>query len=296
MPLPGAQLLFARTEPNGRITLIRSAPVVRFEATPARIESGIHARPDSQPDVYAQPRSISQLDTQANAYGAGASPYVPAASPYARAASPYAQAVGSEEDEDLTIPCDAPTIPRGRRSSLPPDVRESGVVPAAPASSRRASIPPTPRLPRVQQVPDSVTRPTYNTIPGQPPPEHAPYAARGRRADSTPAFSSYESARRAESTPAFSPNASARRTESTPAFSPYAPARRAESTPAFSPYESPGRRGDSTPTFSPHESLTARAPRPSLPTRPTRPSIVRISTTDATEWDVATRPYQRAAR
>jgi hypothetical protein len=45
LPKPGAQMLFARTEPTGRVTLIRSATVVRFEHTPAR-QSGVHERPE----------------------------------------------------------------------------------------------------------------------------------------------------------------------------------------------------------------------------------------------------------
>ena len=143
MPQPGAQMLFARTEKNGRITLIRSAPVIRFEAAPTkRVESGVHTRPEQTTVPYG-------------------------------------------EDDDLTIPCDAPTI-QGRRSSLPPP-RNSGVVPAAPPVCRASSppstassrvpaasrppspvssppvcsppVPPPPRTPRVESAADSVTRP-----------------------------------------------------------------------------------------------------------------------------------------
>ncbi|HEY2514977.1 MAG TPA: hypothetical protein VGI39_29130 [Polyangiaceae bacterium] len=50
MPQAGAQMLFAKTEKDGRITLVRSAPVLRFETTPTTItdivESGIHERPE----------------------------------------------------------------------------------------------------------------------------------------------------------------------------------------------------------------------------------------------------------
>jgi hypothetical protein len=55
-----------------------------------------------------------------------------------------------------------------------------------------------------------------------------------------------------------------RRADSTPALSPYESiGRRAGSTPALSPYESIGRRADSTPALSPYESIeTKPAPEP----------------------------------
>jgi hypothetical protein len=47
LPKPGAQMLFARTEANGRITLVRSAPVVHFvPAVREQVESGVHPRPE----------------------------------------------------------------------------------------------------------------------------------------------------------------------------------------------------------------------------------------------------------
>ena len=45
LPKPGSQMLFARTETNGRVMLIRTAKVVRFEHIPAR-QSGVHERPE----------------------------------------------------------------------------------------------------------------------------------------------------------------------------------------------------------------------------------------------------------
>lgn len=221
LPVPGAQLLFARTEPNGRITLIRSAPVVRFDATPTRVESGVHARPPSQADTGRRdPLSVTQADT---------------------------------DDEDLTIPCDAPTIPRGRRSSLPPEIRESGVVPAAPASSRRTTIPPAPRAPRVQQPSfGAMMRPSFNTVPAAPVPPVVP----------RPAMPMQLRPHAAYAPPPADP---------TPVHVTRLPVRD----------HSAGMRVMAPPT------------RDSLPTRP---SLVRISTTDASDWDIATRPYTRAAR
>ena len=49
-PTPGAQLLFARTEKNGRITLVRtapSAPLRHASGMAAAVESGVHARPSA---------------------------------------------------------------------------------------------------------------------------------------------------------------------------------------------------------------------------------------------------------
>jgi hypothetical protein len=136
LPQPGAQMLFARTETNGRITLIRSAPVVRFEATSTDAkESGVHTRPTVN-------------------YG---------------------------EDDELTLPFDAPTAAM-RRSSLPPaaPVRNSGVVPAGTAS--RATIPPPPPTvrdpapPPMSRAPER--RPSYAPPPSYPPPsEYRPARA-----------------------------------------------------------------------------------------------------------------------
>ena len=148
MPQPGAQMLFARTEESGRITLIRSAPVVRFEAAPAkRVESGVHARPEqSAPEHRApEPRAPEQP-----------APPQPA---------PAEHKISYGDDDELTLPFDAPTI-QGRRSSLPPaPPRNSGIVPAARTSSpsrppRTSVIPRPPRAPRVDPSPDSITRPT----------------------------------------------------------------------------------------------------------------------------------------
>jgi hypothetical protein len=143
LPQPGAQMLFARTEKNGRITLIRSAPVIRFEAAAAkRVESGVHARPEDKPVAPVMAR-------------------VPAPAPVA---SPPRVSYG--DDDELTIPFDPPTI-QAHRASLPPELssrssspppRNSGVVPAA-SSARASSIPPPPRAPRVESASDSVTRP-----------------------------------------------------------------------------------------------------------------------------------------
>jgi hypothetical protein len=140
MPQVGAQMLFARTEKNGRITLVRSAPVVRFEATPAKAESGVHARPDDSATVPAVRSPDATYD----------------------------------DDEELTLPCDPPTIAgRNRRSSLPPPPpstpRNSGVVPAGTVA-RSTPIPPPPRAPRVEPPPDSLTRPRYTAPPTYPPP------------------------------------------------------------------------------------------------------------------------------
>jgi hypothetical protein len=146
LPTPGAQMLFARTEANGRITLIRSAPVVRFApAKPtAKAESGVHERPE---DV---------------------TPVMPVKTP-AKGVKAAKKPVSYGDDDELTIPCEPPTLVNARRSSLPPPpapVRNSGVVPAGTvarqATIRPSSmIPPPPRAPRVEPAPESITRPTY---------------------------------------------------------------------------------------------------------------------------------------
>jgi hypothetical protein len=146
VPLPkeGAQMLFARTESNGRITLVRSAPVVRFEAAPPDTESGVRSRPDDSSGTT-----------------------LPGSAPHARVA------YGDDEE---------PTIQQSpeRRSSLPPPPRNSGVVPVGNRVGRTA-IPPPPAMPRVT-APDSETRPIVAArIPSPPSLPHVPSVAPPRR-------------------------------------------------------------------------------------------------------------------
>ncbi|MGO8997141.1 MAG: hypothetical protein ACLQVI_27820 [Polyangiaceae bacterium] len=97
LPLPkaGAQMLFARTEKNGRVTLIRTARVLRFEASPAMTGSGVHERkdvaygdddertiPDIDPPTLANPERRSSLPPPRN------SGVVPAGSRVSRTAIP----------------------------------------------------------------------------------------------------------------------------------------------------------------------------------------------------------------
>ncbi len=123
IPAPGAQMLFAKTEKNGRITLIRSAPVVRFESSaPKRIESGVHERPEE----------------------------------------PAAKKVSYGDDDELTLTCDAPTI-RGTRSSLPaaPQLgRGQGRPRCARIEHPTPGTPPTRSGPqhRLRRHPDPATR------------------------------------------------------------------------------------------------------------------------------------------
>ncbi len=45
MPEPGAPMLFAKIEIDGRITLVKSAPVISFEAV-TQVDSGVRERPE----------------------------------------------------------------------------------------------------------------------------------------------------------------------------------------------------------------------------------------------------------
>jgi hypothetical protein len=223
MPKPGAQMLFARAEANGRITLIRSAPVVRFEpaasAAPAsakmrgRGESGVHERPDT-----------------------------------------------SAGDEELTLPCEPPTMPGTPRPSL----LSAASVPhwnnPPPAAPPRYSAPPAPR--------GSLTPPRPTARSSAPPPEPA------RPSGVVPAGTAW----RTPIPPAPRPAKIDPRVDSTTDCE----------TEAFT---RPMRRED-VPLGATTPSSGVRPPSASVP--PRRPSIVRVS---ATDWgDLETRPYRRASR
>jgi hypothetical protein len=58
VPAPGSQMLFARVEKNGRISLVRSAPIVRFEPVEAPVESQTQVRrPSEAPPPKREVRS-----------------------------------------------------------------------------------------------------------------------------------------------------------------------------------------------------------------------------------------------
>jgi hypothetical protein len=146
LPKPGAQMLFARTEKNGRITLVRSAPVIRFEETPASIDSGVHAKPSA----HSAPTLVRP-----------------------------------EHDDEPTLadPCPpsfAPPTEPERRSSIPSPPRTSGVVPAASRWATGTLIPPPPAIPRVHN-PDSETRPIAAVRPPAPAPLNVPTMSAPRR-------------------------------------------------------------------------------------------------------------------
>jgi hypothetical protein len=142
LPKPGAQMLFARTEANGRVMLIRSARVVRFEHMPAR-QSGVHERPDTESQ---RPRARSKPEVVE--YG----------------------------DDELTLQeAEPPTLVADRRRSAIPEAppRTSGVVPTAERADRTA-IPPPPPRPYVEARDfEATTTPRYTPPPPPPPPRES---------------------------------------------------------------------------------------------------------------------------
>lgn len=162
MPQAGAQMLFAKTEKDGRITLVRSAPVLRFEASPTTItdvvESGIHERPDitfSDDDdeltvtLPFKPSRISQAVTPATGIPARSSGIVPAGT-----------AVSA------TIP-PPPPAPRMGMGKVP---RPVYVPPPKVAPPSQPAI--TPRRPSVVRV---------NTAPSWEAADTTPFKRAGRR-------------------------------------------------------------------------------------------------------------------
>jgi hypothetical protein len=118
LPTPGAPLLFARIEPNGRIALVRTGPLVRFETRSS--SSGVRARPPDD-DARKPKREPYRFDT-----------------------------IPEINDEEMTTPYRAsqppsPAPAAGRPASIPPWGTASPVSDVAPKRTRASDRPQSPR-------------------------------------------------------------------------------------------------------------------------------------------------------
>jgi hypothetical protein len=196
MPEPGAPMLFARIEEDGRITLVRSAKVVSF-APVAQIDSGVRSRPATvsygddeestiryELDELTIPRrpAYTPSHTQSARVPEAPTPVQYSRPPVPRPPRPSIQPIPVAVARGASSPPPRPsTIPRpsslppqhpSERSSSYPPPRMSGKVPILrEQDSARVTIPPPPPMPRrngvtvIPQAPSPPRRPSLVKVP-----------------------------------------------------------------------------------------------------------------------------------
>jgi hypothetical protein len=182
LPRPGAPLVFARIEADGRIALVRSGPLVRFEplsaggsgvrARPQAVDAPRDARRDSAPTPVAaapRPRSSAPPRTSEQAPARSSQPPAPARTSQAPAqartstapsARPSAPSAGHDaSDEERTSPY------RPSNGTLAASRRAPSIATRPSRTDDGAARPsPLPRLPGPPRVPQGMARPATRSV------------------------------------------------------------------------------------------------------------------------------------
>ncbi len=175
LPRPGAPLLFARIEEDGRIALVRSGPLVRFETMSSggsgvRPRPGVASRPSAPPLEPRRPNAPPRPERRLEPDEERTSPYRPSQATLAAARVQSAPGLAprpvSRRATDGGGGAPPPRIPVAPRAPQPVATRNAPRLPVPPRPARvvppAASSAPTQRRPSVVRM--EVSAPRRSTI------------------------------------------------------------------------------------------------------------------------------------